>query len=169
MEMTLIDGCTVARRMRADFPSKDCLIVAVSRRADDVRRQQCIEAGIDLFLVKPVDSEVVETLLMLECARVNRSQADNAAALAAKGPSRFARKKSGQRRPYAGRAGGRGHGDRGGGPDRARSSGDLRAGRAPADVTLLAVSKTFNADAIAQAHASGITDFGAHAFELPPA
>jgi len=80
MEMPFLDGCQVARHLRVDFPRKECFIIAITERADDTRRQHCIEAGIDLVLTKPVDPLVVETLLLLECERVNRCrvlQADN--------------------------------------------------------------------------------------------
>jgi|CXWL01.1.fsa_nt_gi CheY-like chemotaxis protein len=73
------DGCQVARHLRSDDRSKDCLIVAVTEQVDEACRKRCREAGIDLLLTKPVDPEVVETLLLLECLRVNRIQADNAA------------------------------------------------------------------------------------------
>jgi CheY-like chemotaxis protein len=72
METSLMDGCQVAERLRSDYLSEDCFVVAVTERADGARRKQCMEAGIDLLLIKPVDPEVVETLLMLECVRVNR-------------------------------------------------------------------------------------------------
>jgi CheY-like chemotaxis protein len=75
MEMQLMDGCPVARHLRLDFPRKECLVIAVTKRADDVRREQCVEAGIDLVLTKPVNTSVVETLLLLECVRVNRRRA----------------------------------------------------------------------------------------------
>ena len=93
IEMPFIDWCQVARHLRLGFPRKDCLIIGVSRRADDEHRQKCIEAGIDLLLIKPVDPSVVEILLLLECERVNRSQIDNAACLAKKGSSQFVRTK----------------------------------------------------------------------------
>ncbi len=68
----LIAPCQVAKQLRSDYLSEDCLIIAVTEWADDARREQCIEAGIDLVLIKPVDQDVVETLLMLESVRVNR-------------------------------------------------------------------------------------------------
>ena len=93
LDLPRMDGCQVARHLRSDDPSKECLIVAVTERADRARRKQCSEAGIDLLLTKPVDPEVVETLLLLECLRVNRSQADNAANCATTGSGRVARQK----------------------------------------------------------------------------
>lgn len=93
MEMPLLDGCQVARQLRLDFSSNECFIIAFAERADDEHRQQCIEAGVDVLLIKPVDPSVVEILLLLECELVNRSQTDNAACLAAKGTSQFLRKR----------------------------------------------------------------------------
>ena len=92
--MPLMDGCQVARQLRLASPRKECLIIAVTGNADDERRQQCQEAGIDLVLIKPVDSSVVESLLMLECVRLNRSPTDNTGGLVSKSKSQFARKKS---------------------------------------------------------------------------
>ena len=93
LDLPLKDGCQVARHLRSDDLCNDCLIVAVAERADDASRQQCREAGIDLLLVKPVDPEVVETLLLLECLRVNRIQPDNAASRATMSSTRSARQK----------------------------------------------------------------------------
>ncbi len=90
--MPLTDGCQVARQLRLDL-HKDCLIIAITGHADEQCRRQCNEAGIDLVLIKPVDPSVVETLLMLEYVRVNRSQSDNTAGLAATGTSQLVGKK----------------------------------------------------------------------------
>jgi len=90
IEMPHMDGCQVARQLRRDFSRKECLIIAVTGRADDELAQQCREAGIDLVLIKPVNRSVVETLLMLEYARVNRSQTNKASGHALKLSSRFA-------------------------------------------------------------------------------
>lgn len=78
IEMPFMDGCEVARHLRADVSRNECLIIAVTGRADHLRRQQCIEAGIDLLLIKPVNPSVVETLLLLENMRANRRRAQQA-------------------------------------------------------------------------------------------
>jgi CheY-like chemotaxis protein len=91
--MPFRDGCQVARQLRLDFPGKECFLIAVTERVTDQRRRQCRAAGIDLVLIKPVDPSVVETLLMLEYARVNRSRAGNTARFAVNGWPRFARRK----------------------------------------------------------------------------
>ena len=75
METPLMDGCQVAKHLRSDYLSEDCLIIAFAEWVDDASRKPCLEAGIDLLLSKPVDRDVVETLLMLECVRVNRRRA----------------------------------------------------------------------------------------------
>ena len=72
LETPLMDGCQVAKHLRSDYLSEDCLIIAFAQCVDDARREPCLEAGIDLLLSMPVDRDVVETLLMLECVRVNR-------------------------------------------------------------------------------------------------
>lgn len=91
LDLPLMDGCQVARQLRSNGPSKDCLIVAIAEQADDARRKQYSDAGIDLLLIKPVDPEVVETLLLLECLRVNRLHAEEAANLATTGSNRLSR------------------------------------------------------------------------------
>jgi len=75
--MPQMDGCQVARQLRLDFPKKVCFVIAVTGSADEDCRRQCSEASIDLVLIKPVQSSVLETMLMLECVRVNRSRTDN--------------------------------------------------------------------------------------------
>jgi DNA-binding response OmpR family regulator len=91
LEMPLVDGYQVAKQLRLDFAREDCFIIAVTERADQQRRQRCREVGIDLVLVKPVAPEVVETLLMLESALVNRQRPVNS--LASTVFSQFIRKK----------------------------------------------------------------------------
>jgi len=72
--MPHMDGCQVAERLRGDARSRDCLLIAISGNAEAVNRLRCRDAGIDLFLIKPVDSSLLETLLDLECTRLGRSR-----------------------------------------------------------------------------------------------
>ncbi len=74
----LLDPCQVAKHLRSRHLSHDCLIIAFANRTDEMLRKPCVEAGIDLLLSKPADPEVVETLLMLECIRVNRRRSREA-------------------------------------------------------------------------------------------
>ncbi|MDA1053872.1 MAG: response regulator [Planctomycetota bacterium] len=72
MEMPFMDGYQIARHLRLDFPRRTCFLIAVTARSEDEHREQCIQAGIDLLLIKPIDLSDVETTLLLECELVNR-------------------------------------------------------------------------------------------------
>ena len=74
--MPHMDGRQVARQLRLDFSKHDCFIIALAGDGDEPTRRQCLEAGIDIVLIKPVEPFVIETLLMLECERINRPQGD---------------------------------------------------------------------------------------------
>ena len=74
LEMPFMDGCEVARQLRLDVPKYQCFIIGVTGWADEQCRRHCTEAGIDLVLLKPVEPSLMETLLMLEYAHVNRSR-----------------------------------------------------------------------------------------------
>ena len=87
LETPLMDGCPVATHLRSDYSSEDCLIIAFAEWVDEARRKSCVEAGIDLLLSKPLDQDVVETLLMLECVRVNRRRARGLTPSDVHGPS----------------------------------------------------------------------------------
>lgn len=93
IETPVTDGCQIARQLRLDSLRDACFIIAVSGDVDGERRQECIQAGIDLLLIKPVDPSIVETLLMLECFFVNRSQSDNSTGLTSNGSSQLAQGK----------------------------------------------------------------------------
>jgi DNA-binding response OmpR family regulator len=80
LELPSMDGRRLARQLRLDAPRTDCFIIALADWADDERRRQCSEAGIDLLLVNPLDPSVLEVLLELECVRVNRRSARQAVA-----------------------------------------------------------------------------------------
>ena len=65
-----VDGGQLASRLRAGAASGDCLLIAVTALAGDRHRRLCYQAGFDLFLVKPVEAEVIEMLLLLERKRL---------------------------------------------------------------------------------------------------
>jgi len=69
-----MDGFQVAERLRGDARLQDCFLIAMTGYAEVANRLRCREAGIDLFLIKPVESSVLETLLDLECTRLGRSR-----------------------------------------------------------------------------------------------
>ena len=64
-----INGLELAWQVRRQVRLNDCLIIAVTGRADAEHRLQCDKAGVDLFLIKPVDLSTVQTLLaqLSEC------------------------------------------------------------------------------------------------------
>lgn len=59
IRMPRMDGYEVARRITATFTEKPPLLVAVTGCGTDADRQQAIEAGFHLHLVKPVDPAVL--------------------------------------------------------------------------------------------------------------
>lgn len=69
-----MNGYDVSRQLRAHISRTAIFIIAITGRADHRHRQQCIEAGIDLFLIKPLAPSVLETLLLLEFMRGNRQR-----------------------------------------------------------------------------------------------
>lgn len=77
LEMPFMDGCEVARQLRLDFLRTECFIIGVTEWADERCRLQAAEAGVDLVLLKPVEPSLMETLLIVECRRVNRQRTDN--------------------------------------------------------------------------------------------
>jgi len=58
-----MDGYEVARRIRARGGESQPLLVGISGYGFDADRQRAEEAGFDLYLVKPVDPKLLETLL----------------------------------------------------------------------------------------------------------
>jgi CheY-like chemotaxis protein len=62
MTMPRIDGCELARRLRALYPDRLVLIALTARDSDEDRRQ-VREAGFNLHLVKPADPIRVTALL----------------------------------------------------------------------------------------------------------
>jgi CheY-like chemotaxis protein len=73
ISMPIMDGCEMARQLRLDPRLDGCFIVAITGYGDEEQRTRCRKAGVDLLLVKPVDSLVLESLLALEGNYVNRT------------------------------------------------------------------------------------------------
>jgi CheY-like chemotaxis protein len=70
-----LDGCKLAVQLRESAGDCDCFLIAVTGFSGEEHRRDCKNAGIDLFLVKPVEAFVIETLLMLERQRLGLSPA----------------------------------------------------------------------------------------------
>ena len=66
----------LTRQMRKKTRLSDCFIIAVTGRTDARYRLQCEEAGIDLFLIKPVTPSILKTLLTWEFECNRDSSAD---------------------------------------------------------------------------------------------
>jgi CheY-like chemotaxis protein len=73
-----MSGLAVAGQMRQQARLNDCFIIAVTGRTDAGHRRQCEEAGIDLFLIKPVTPSILQTLLIWEAEYVLRSRREKA-------------------------------------------------------------------------------------------
>jgi two-component system OmpR family response regulator len=58
-----LDGCQVARRLRQQGADREVLLVAVTGYGDEKNRRRSQEAGFDRHLVKPVEPEVLQSLL----------------------------------------------------------------------------------------------------------
>ena len=61
--MPRVNGLDVARRLRADPPSREMTLIALSGWGRDDDRRRTAEAGFDHHLVKPVDLDVLGELL----------------------------------------------------------------------------------------------------------
>ncbi len=62
-----MDGCEVARRLRARYPQDDILLVAISGWGDEQARRRAAEAGFDHHLVKPASLESLAAVLGASC------------------------------------------------------------------------------------------------------
>ena len=67
MQMPLMDGLQTTRRIRSDFAERGLFIVAMTANASHEDRQNCLDAGMDDFMPKPISIDAV--LRMLEKAR----------------------------------------------------------------------------------------------------
>jgi two-component system CheB/CheR fusion protein len=64
--MPKMDGNKMAKQVREDDAHKETLIIAVSGYHDDANRMLSKQAGIDHYLIKPVDPSVLEKLLLMK-------------------------------------------------------------------------------------------------------
>jgi CheY-like chemotaxis protein len=61
--MPVMDGYTLARRLRAHPATRDARIIAVSGYGQEQDRRDAMSAGFDALLVKPADLERLIALL----------------------------------------------------------------------------------------------------------
>lgn len=74
MIMADLSGLETALQVRRQARLKDCFIIAVTGRTDAGYRRRCEDAGIDIFLLKPVNPSILQTLLSWESDYVLRSR-----------------------------------------------------------------------------------------------
>jgi signal transduction histidine kinase/CheY-like chemotaxis protein len=64
MQMPVMDGITATRQIRAQQQSKHLPVVAMTANAMDRDRQKCIDAGMNDFLVKPIEPRELWAILL---------------------------------------------------------------------------------------------------------
>lgn len=69
-----IDGCELARMLRADVTTRSASLIALSAMGDSETRQRALDAGCDVFVAKPVPPLVLVRLVQ-RFARRRVSQA----------------------------------------------------------------------------------------------
>ena len=83
IQMPGMDGIEAARRIRARWPSeRDVSIVALTANATQEDHAECVAAGMDGFLAKPVAPRALAQALE-SCARARASCAADAGSAAA--------------------------------------------------------------------------------------
>ncbi len=85
LEMPVLDGCAVARELRAIGQFEATPLVVVSGHVDPAHRAGCLAAGFDEYLVKPVPLErllrlVAEVRAAKAAAEQARAEAESEAA-----------------------------------------------------------------------------------------
>jgi DNA-binding response OmpR family regulator len=63
--MPRMDGNSMARQMRQRADGDGMLIIAVTGYHDEANRMMSKDAGVDHYLIKPVDLSVLEKLLLM--------------------------------------------------------------------------------------------------------
>ena len=81
-------GYELAQQLRLDARLKRCFLIAMrsNGHTDAWGHEQSSQADFDLFLAKPIDHLVLETLLMWEGERLNESKTPHTS-----GPERYAK------------------------------------------------------------------------------
>jgi CheY-like chemotaxis protein len=62
-----MDGCDVARAVRARPELRDVVLVALTGWSQGEDRRRTREAGFDEHVVKPADARAIRTLLVASC------------------------------------------------------------------------------------------------------
>jgi len=80
MQMPVMDGLNATREIRRRPELAGLPVVAMTANALDDDRQRCEEAGMNDFLVKPVDPEALWGMLRRWVRQPQRSELSNAVA-----------------------------------------------------------------------------------------
>lgn len=64
--MPKLDGCEVARRIRAESWGRGAVLVALTGWGQEIDRRRSREAGFDMHLVKPVDPATLCDMLVTQ-------------------------------------------------------------------------------------------------------
>jgi two-component system sensor histidine kinase/response regulator len=77
MQMPVMDGVTATQRIRAQKRFDSLPIVAMTANAMEQDRRKCLDAGMNDFLVKPIDPEAMGAILLrwVRASRVNAQAA----------------------------------------------------------------------------------------------
>ena len=68
MQMPEMDGLEATRRIRADFPAdRQPIIIAMTANAMDGDKQECLDAGMNDYISKPILPEIIEATLQRWC------------------------------------------------------------------------------------------------------
>jgi CheY-like chemotaxis protein len=94
LAMPIVDGLTVARKVREVPDLASMSLVALTGYADPQHRQQALDAGFDEFLIKPLPIDQLQALLDRVRARVAKSQARTALSVEAAAASQDLKSKS---------------------------------------------------------------------------
>ncbi len=70
LAMPEMDGCQMVRHLRRQTRFNHTLLIAITGWVDQVHRLLCDEAGFDLYLVKPIELDDLEKLLLGERDRL---------------------------------------------------------------------------------------------------
>jgi two-component system, OmpR family, alkaline phosphatase synthesis response regulator PhoP len=72
-----MSGIELTLQVRQQKRLKHCFIIAVTGRTDSTHSSRCYEAGVDLFLTKPIRPSNMQTLLMLEAEHAIQAKAQS--------------------------------------------------------------------------------------------
>ena len=64
IQMPEMDGLEATRRLRADKRLSDLPVIAMTAHALDAERQRCLAAGMNDFLTKPIDPDLLQQILI---------------------------------------------------------------------------------------------------------